>query len=184
MPRLNVSKMTSASGEYTHMVVFFAKVLYFFVYRKKSMILCSPSPGTQQSEKNIFKFFQSCSISFKILVFRFAHRSYKKVVPGEIEFCLKYSSSSTPTSSKTLSNSYSSHEDLNLRSLNVWDKCIPRLVYLSPRCHSIKRDEDHILWVNYWDEFLQVVIHTLVYLLQCQRFYLVTQKTIAFLLLF
>lgn len=93
IPRLKVNKITSASGEYTHMVVFLLKILYFFVYRRKSMILCSPSPGTQQSEQNIFKFFQLCSISFNILSFKLEQRSYKNFVPGEIEFCWKYSSS-------------------------------------------------------------------------------------------
>lgn len=99
--------------------MFLLNIPYFDVYLKKSMILCYPSPGTQQSEKKIFKCFQFCSISLMILSLRLVQRSYKNWVPGEIEFCWKNSLFSTPISSNTFSNDSSSLEDLNLRSLDI-----------------------------------------------------------------
>ena len=105
--------------------MFLVKILLFVVYRKNYMILCSPSPGTQQSEKNIFKCFQFYYISLIILSLRLMHKSYRNWVPGEMEFCWKNYLFSTPIYYTTFSKTYYSLDDLNLRSLKH-----KRLIYL------------------------------------------------------
>ncbi len=44
------NNITSASGEYMQWEVSSLNNFAYLVYLKKSMILCSPSPGTEQSE--------------------------------------------------------------------------------------------------------------------------------------
>ena len=97
-----------------------------------------------------------------------------------MEFCWKNSLFKTPIYYTTLSNTSSSLEDLNRRSLQI--SCIvPGLVDFSPWSNTIERYEDHILWIDDFDELLQVNEDSLVDLLKGERFYFVPQETVALL---
>lgn len=51
------------------------------------MILCSPSPGTVQSEKKTLRCLHPVLIYYMILLLRYSPNSVKNFVPGDIEFC-------------------------------------------------------------------------------------------------
>lgn len=51
------------------------------------MILCYPSPGTVQSEKNTLRCLQPFFTYYIILPLRYSPNSVRNFVPGEIEFC-------------------------------------------------------------------------------------------------
>lgn len=89
------------------------------LYRKNYMILCSPSPGTQQSEKRTFRSRHSLDISSMILPLSFRQRLNRNWVPGEMEFAWKIYLFSMPIfCTKSLKKSISSTPDLNLLSLD------------------------------------------------------------------
>lgn len=82
------------------------------------MILCYPYPGTPQSENMTLRCFQLVYISSNTFYFKLEQRSFKNLVPGEIELAMKFSLFSTPIFDRTSSKISSSLADLNLLSLD------------------------------------------------------------------
>lgn len=58
---------------------------------------------------------------------------------------------------------------------------IPGLIDFCSWSNTIKRDEDHILRIDYFDELLQVEEDSFIDLVKGERFNFVPQKAVAFL---
>lgn len=110
--------MTSASAEYTQWVEVGSNNCSLFECRRKSIILCSPSPGVKQSENSTFKFLHYPSYKLITFFFNITHKFVRNSVPGEIEFCWKFSLSCMFSLASNLKKFYLSLIALNLRSLD------------------------------------------------------------------